>query len=52
MGPIVVDDVNRRDPCSFCGMRHRRGRLVFPKEKGVTKQKAKVVLEWLWIWLK
>jgi hypothetical protein len=52
VGPIVVSNPNTRDPCKFCGQRHRRGVLVLPKEKGITVGKGKAVLEWIWTWLK
>jgi len=54
VGPIVVQDHNQREPCSFCHMRHRRGRLVLTKEKGpeANAQKARAILEWVWTWLK
>jgi len=52
VGPLVVADPNSREPCKFCGMKHRRGVLVFPKEKGVSARKGRAVLEWIWTWLK
>jgi amino acid transporter len=52
VGPLVVVDPNSREPCQFCGMKHRRGVLVLPKEKGLSMRKGRAVLEWMWTWLK
>ncbi|KAK4445450.1 amino acid permease-domain-containing protein [Podospora aff. communis PSN243] len=52
VGPLVVVDPNSREPCKFCGMKHRRGVLVLPKENGFSKRKARAVLEWVWTWMK
>jgi hypothetical protein len=52
IGPIVVADPNEGDPCKFCRQRHRRGVLAFPKEDGITYNKTKAILEWIWAWLK
>ena len=52
IGPILATDPNSMPPCSVCGQRHRRGRLVLPRREGATKQKARAILEWIWVWVK
>lgn len=52
VGPIAVLDPNSREPCQFCGMKHRRGVLVLPKENELSMRKERAVLEWMWTWLK
>jgi len=52
IGPIVVADPNQREPCEYCGVRHRRGQFAWPRGKGMHKQKAWAITEWIWAWLK
>ncbi|KAF2094250.1 hypothetical protein NA57DRAFT_80663 [Rhizodiscina lignyota] len=45
--PVYIDSGTEREPCGFCGARHRRGQLNLPDKDRFTSQNIKAFMEWL-----